>query len=232
MATPRHQGMLRPPSCPTPHAEPIQLDNDASTVMRLIASTIASVSPSRTKSWNKRIVLGCWAAKYLPLCAQYLPTFPITHIGFSIPYARQFLSVPNVSFNILQKSLIAPIIGPRFLRDAKKKGRPVYDWTVNEDNFMKWSIKHELDGVITDDPKRFLEICQEWEQGRQEIVTTFKQWLLVSWINWMVIVFGIVFWWKHGRASHVASEVERTKEGNGAIVLPVEERKSKRKQKI
>ncbi|KAL9632586.1 MAG: hypothetical protein Q9164_005227, partial [Protoblastenia rupestris] len=136
----------------------IKLDNDAVTIIRLISSTIASTAPSPRRAWNKRIVLGCWAAKFIPLCAHYLPTYPITHIGFSIPYARQFLTIPNISFNMLQKSLIAPIIGPRFLKDAKAKGRPVYDWTVNDESMMRWSIKQGLDGVITDDPKRFLEV--------------------------------------------------------------------------
>ena len=36
-----------------------KLDNKADDVMRLIASTIAEVKPSRP--WKERIVLGCWA---------------------------------------------------------------------------------------------------------------------------------------------------------------------------
>ena len=193
----------------------VQLDNDADTLIRLIASTIASVAPPSTTPWNKRIVLGCWAAKYLPLCAQHLPTYPITHIGFSIPYARQFLSVPNVSFNILQKSLLAPIIGTRFLKDAKRHGRPVYDWTVDEDSMMRWSIKQGLDGVITDDPKRFLEVCDEWVQGKRELQITFKQWLLAAWINVMVMIFGILFWWKYGR-SGAAKEQQKGRKSTKA----------------
>ncbi|KAL9132149.1 MAG: hypothetical protein Q9217_000083 [Psora testacea] len=167
--------------------------------MRTISETIASIAPSPTKPWNKRIVLGCWAAKYLPLCAQYLPTFPITHIGFSISYARQFLSAPNVSFNMLQRSLIVPIFGARFLRDAKAKGRPVYDWSVNEESMMNWSIKQGLDGVITDDPKRFLEVCEEWESGKRDVEISLKQWMSILWVYLMVLIFGIIFWWKYGR---------------------------------
>lgn len=37
----------------------IKLDNDADTVMRLIAETVASVKPSRP--WESRVVLGVWA---------------------------------------------------------------------------------------------------------------------------------------------------------------------------
>ena len=68
----------------------IKLDNNADDVMRLIASTIESVTSSSPKAWKGRVVLGIWATKYLPLCEQYLPGYPISHIGFSTTYAAQF----------------------------------------------------------------------------------------------------------------------------------------------
>ena len=43
----------------------IKPDNDAEDIMRLIASTIAEVKPS--KPWNERIVLGCWAVRSLDI---------------------------------------------------------------------------------------------------------------------------------------------------------------------
>lgn len=175
----------------------IKLDNDADKVMRLIAETIRAVPPNPLKPWNQRLVLGCWAIKFLPLCAEYLPTFPITHIGFSIPYARKFLSVPNVSFNMLQKTLILPFFGARFMRDAKAKGRSIFVWTVNEEEMMKWAISKELDGVITDDPKRFLDVCDEWEQGKREFSISWGQWMMIAWISFMVLIFGAIFWWKY-----------------------------------
>ncbi|MCJ1301886.1 hypothetical protein MMC08_004687 [Hypocenomyce scalaris] len=176
----------------------IKLDNNADKVMRLIAKAIQQVSPNPNKPWNQRIVLGCWAVKFLPLCVTYLPTFPITHIGFSISYARRFLAYPHVSFNILQKVLMGPF-GSKFLRDAQSVSRPVYVWTVNEDEMMRWSINKGVDGVITDDPQRFLEICAEWESGRRAPHVTWRQWMQVLWINLLVCVFGTIFWWRYSR---------------------------------
>ncbi|OCL06425.1 tubulin-domain-containing protein [Glonium stellatum] len=98
----------------------IKLDNDADDVMRLIGETIRRVPPSPNRPWHERIVLGCWAAKYLPLCDDYLPGFPITHIGFSISYARHFLKFPNVSFNLLQAVLMTPW-GCAFIKKAKAR---------------------------------------------------------------------------------------------------------------
>lgn len=45
---------------------------------------------------------------------------------------------------------------------------------------MKWCIARGLDGVITDDPKRFLEVCDEWEQGRREIRMSVGQWMMIA----------------------------------------------------
>lgn len=131
------------------------------------------------------------------MAAHYLPTYSITNISFSPSYSRQFLKLPNVSFNMLQKSLLGPG-GSRFARDVRAAGRPLFHWTVNEDDLMRWSIKNDADGVITDDPKRFLEVCEEWEHGKRDIHFDRSQWFSIVWINFMIILFKCIFWWKFG----------------------------------
>lgn len=164
----------------------IKIDNDANDVIRLIAKTIKSVD-SGPRKWNQRVVLGVWAVRYLPLCAQCLPGFPISHIGFSTLYARQFLKVPNVSFNMLQKILIGPI-GARFMRDVKKANRQLFLWTVNEVNMMKWSIQKEVDGVITDDPKLFNEVCKTWGDNEPKAKPSWYQTLYTFWLYILLTV--------------------------------------------
>ena len=117
----------------------------------------------------------------------------MSHIGFSTTYARQFLKVPNVSFNMLQKVLLGPI-GKRFIKDVKKAHRPLFVWTVNDDNLMKWSIQKEVDGVITDDPKRFKKICDEWDDELEPIArVSIMQWLYTFWLWMLVFVFSFTF---------------------------------------
>lgn len=70
-------------------------------------------------------------------------------------------------------------------------------WTVNEDDMMRWSINKELDGVITDDPKRFNEVCDEWTAGKREVHAGPQTWLMVLWIQFMLLVFGALFRWKY-----------------------------------
>jgi hypothetical protein len=172
----------------------IKPDNNADDVMRLIAETIASVKPG-ARPWNDRIVLGIWAAKFLPLCSKYLSGFPVSHIGFSTCYARMFLKVPNVSFNMLQKVLLGPI-GANFIKEVKDAGRQLFTWTVNDDNMMRWSIQKEVDGVITDDPRRFKEICDNWTDNEPIVQPSFAQWLYTFWLYMLIGTFFPSFKWK------------------------------------
>jgi tubulin gamma len=174
----------------------IKLDNDAEDVMRLISNTIRSVRPSPTRAWSTRIVLGCWAAKYLPLCSTYLPGFPVSHIGFSTLYASYFFSVPNVSFNMLQGVLMTPW-GRAFTRKAQCDKRPVFAWTVNEERRMRWDIRNGLDGVITDDPKLFLDVRKGWHESQSDGIA-IMMWLDVLRVNLFALIFGILFQMKFG----------------------------------
>jgi hypothetical protein len=169
----------------------IKVDNNAENVMRLIGSTIAGTQPAPGRPWSSRIVLGIWTAKYLELCARYLPNFAITHIGFSITYASYFFSVPNVSFNMNQASLMTPW-GKSFLRRAQCNHRPVFAWTVNEGKRMRWDIRHGIDGVITDDPKLFLEVRKGWHEGMRERLGLFI-WLDVFRMNLFALLLTLLF---------------------------------------
>jgi phosphatidylglycerol phospholipase C len=130
--------------------------------MKGIAETIESV-PMRTVDWHRRINLGCWSARYLPLRQRYLPRYAITLICWDVSYARQFLQVPRIAFSVNQKILIGPL-GNGFLEEARAARRRVYVWTVNAPALMRWSIRHEIDGVITDHPDRFQAECKRWEE--------------------------------------------------------------------
>lgn len=164
--------------------------------MRLIGDTIRSVQPSPSRPWQSRIVLGIWAAKYLPLCSRYLPEFSVSHIGFSTVVASFFFTVPNISFNMQQGVLMTPW-GKLFVRKAQCDGRPVFAWTVNEESRMRWDIRHGLDGVITDDPKMFLEVRRNWHEGTKDSIS-IKTWLDVLRMNFFALIFTVLFGLKFG----------------------------------
>jgi tubulin gamma len=159
--------------------------------MRLISETIQSVPPSPSRPWQSRIVLGCWAAKYLPLCSHYLPGFPVSHIGFSVLVASYFFTVPNVSFNMNQAVLMPPW-GKAFIRKAQRDGRPVYAWTVNDARRMRWDIQQGLDGVITDDPELFLEVRRGWHEGMKHGLGAWD-WLDILRVNFFALIYSVLF---------------------------------------
>ncbi|KAI2625816.1 PLC-like phosphodiesterase [Hypoxylon sp. NC1633] len=137
----------------------IKTDDDATEMMRRTAETIASVPGIRP--WSERILPCCWKAQYIKLCKEYLPKYRVANVGFSTTYSRAIAAnVPDASISMLHFTLALPFVGQRFIRDMKRAGHPLHVWTVNEEDWMEWSIRKELDGVITDDPKLFLEVCR------------------------------------------------------------------------
>jgi len=169
----------------------IKMDNNSEDVMRLIGETLASVNPGQ-RPWEERVLMGIWVPKFLPLCKKYVASFPVVYIGFSTTMAREYLKTPGVAFNMLIWILLGPV-GNRFMRDVRKAKRPLYVWTVNEPNLMVWCVQHAVDGVITDDPKTFKEICDNWDGKKKTARPTLMQWLRVLWIWILIAVFSIPF---------------------------------------
>ncbi|KAI6369301.1 hypothetical protein MCOR25_004482 [Pyricularia grisea] len=142
----------------------IKRDDDPDELIRRTAETFASV-PS-VRPWKDRIIMGCWDANYMRRCSRHLPGFSVAYIGWSLPYAWQLLKHSDVSFNLLQKVLVGPF-GKQFLRAAEARGRQVFVWTVNDVEWMEWSIKKGgIDGLITDDPELYVEVCRRQDDDR------------------------------------------------------------------
>lgn len=94
------------------------------------------------------------------------------------------------------------IIGPRghaLLQEVKKKrsDRSILLWTVNGDTWMKWSIRQEVDGVITDDPKKYLEVCKGYNEV-EKISHSREAWKNILYWHWRNLAFGLSFRYKHG----------------------------------
>ncbi|KAJ6095146.1 hypothetical protein N7467_002659 [Penicillium canescens] len=177
----------------------IKLTNEPAGIMQRIAKTIESVPiPRIGPDWHRRVVLGCWSSRYLPARTQYLPRYAVSLVCVDVSYARQFLQVPRLSFNINQMALMGPL-GRGFLEEAQAARRRVYVWTVNAPNLMRWCIRHKIDGVISDEPGRFRQVCDEWEKEHSGGLSlpdpkldriSFKQRLQIYVVALYVVVFG------------------------------------------
>ncbi|KAH8147535.1 uncharacterized protein LAJ45_08362 [Morchella importuna] len=168
----------------------IKIDNDAENIIRLTAETLKDVGGG-VEFWGNRVVLGCWTLNFIPLCERYLPGFPITHIGYSIPYAREFLKIPNVSFNMRYAILDGPK-GEKFLKDARAAGRDVYTWTVNDEQVMKWTIAHGID-------VKFLDICEKYLNGEVSSEPwSCRMTFILMYYQFLAYIFSYLFRCRHG----------------------------------
>lgn len=147
----------------------IKVDDPAEVLLSRIADTLALADAGHGphNPWTARVVLGCWTARHLRLCRDLLPSFAAAWIGASLPLAREFLRVPHLAMNVRQEPLRAAPAGPRFVAECRARGRPVYAWTVNDAGWMRWAVRRGLDAVITDDPKRYLEVAEEYKRGKE-----------------------------------------------------------------
>ncbi|KAF2973364.1 hypothetical protein GQX73_g234 [Xylaria multiplex] len=203
----------------------IKTHDDAEEIMKRTAETLASV-PSKTP-WSTRVTPCCWNATYIKLSMTYLPDYHITHVGFSTSYARCLTHIPNISFSMLRHSVASPF-GGRFLRDMKQLGIPVHVWTVNEENWMEWSVREELSGVITDEVALFHDVCDRIGNAEGQApatnkglrkTTAPKSWFLYQkarfWgemvlIHFLITIFLARDWLKHGSQSRHINKIERS----------------------
>ena len=79
--------------------------------------------------------------------------------------------------------------GARFIRHVKEAERPIFAWTVNEENLMKWCIQKQLDGVITDDPKLFNQVVCNWDDQEPTAHLSLYQTLYLLWLYCLIIFF-------------------------------------------
>ncbi|KAK4104128.1 PLC-like phosphodiesterase [Parathielavia hyrcaniae] len=152
----------------------VKTDDDPERLLPAVAHAIASVpcgggggdGSGGGKGWKERIVVGCWNENYINHARLHLPGHPLVYIGFSLLYARRFLSDDHadVHFNLLQPTLVGPV-GAHFRREARRRGRKLFVWTVNDEGWMEWCIRKAVDGVITDEVGRFAEVRGRFEDA-------------------------------------------------------------------
>ncbi|CRK46228.1 hypothetical protein BN1723_019937, partial [Verticillium longisporum] len=132
---------------------------------------VDAVPRSDGLAWDQRIVVGCWTQDFLHASLRHLPSYSSAHISHSPYNSNRFLDCPEyagLSFNMLQPTLVGPY-GKRFIQRVRAapdaEERRLYVWTVNQVEWMEWSIEKGMDGVVTDDPAAYLDVLKRWEEA-------------------------------------------------------------------
>ena len=150
-----------------------------------------------------------YQAKFIPLCNTYFPGFSIVNIGFSLTYSQQFLAVPESGFNVLQASFVSPY-GRRFIRELHAHRRQTYSWTVNDEKNMDWCIRRGLDGIVTDDIPKLLDMCALFQVEKKHRWQV-KMLLGFTYFNFWVYLFSTGFRSRYGTCIDRLPEVDKNK---------------------
>lgn len=57
---------------------------------------------------------------------------------------------------------------------------------------MRWDIRQGLDGVVTDDPKLFVQVRDSWHEGTRDGVSLLT-WLDVLRMNFFCLIYTVLF---------------------------------------
>ena len=123
-------------------------------------------------------------------------------------YSRQFLAVPDTSFNILQASLVSPY-GRKFIREVQAHQRQVYSWTIIDEKNMDWCIRRGMDGIVVDNVPKSLEMRETYDEERKWR-WSLKLLLGFAFLNFWVYLFSAVFRRRYGTC--IDSRVEADKD--------------------
>ena len=124
-------------------------------------------------------------------------------------YSRQFLTVPDTGFNMLQASLVSPC-GRKFIREVQAHHRQIYSWTVIDEKSMDWCIRQGMDGIVVNDVPKFLEMCETYKEEKK-YSWPLKMLLGFAYFNFWVYLFSAVFHRRYGTCIDRRVEADKDK---------------------
>lgn len=129
----------------------VKASNDLS-VIQLLAKTLAQV---HNTGWEKRLIVGIWHPKFLPLCRQYLSSISLAFIGASLLWAKEFMEEEQVGTINLFFPAVLSREGQELVQQVHARNKTFTTWTLNNTKWLEWAVRYGVDGIITDDPREF-----------------------------------------------------------------------------
>ncbi|TFK55430.1 PLC-like phosphodiesterase [Heliocybe sulcata] len=150
----------------------VKIQNEPNRLFTLLNKTITS-----HQSWETllapRILLGLWHPRFLSPAKNILPYLRRSYIGISPYIARKYFwdscDVFSIHFTIL-----ASWDGAKFRQEAKAAGKKILVWTVNDPKHMMECVRWDVDGILTDYTKVWLDLRAELEKDEQKVATQYN----------------------------------------------------------
>ncbi|KAH9482332.1 Phosphatidylglycerol phospholipase C [Psilocybe cubensis] len=154
----------------------VKVQNDPDRLFSLMHNTISS-HPSWETDLAPRILLGLWHPRFINFAKARLPYCRRSYIGTSTYVARKYFWKDCDAFSMAFASL-ATVDGQRFRAECKIAGKNVMVWTVNEPGHMMEAVRWEVDAIITDVTKTWLDLRSALQTDYDSIGSQYGRFFL------------------------------------------------------
>ncbi|KAJ7285767.1 PLC-like phosphodiesterase [Mycena rebaudengoi] len=134
----------------------VKPENDPQQLFQLMHSIISS-HPRWEVTLAPRILLGIWHPRFLQPAKDILPHCRRSSISHSLFITKTYLLKEVETVSVWYHTLMT-WEGQRFREDIKKSGKKLIVYTVNHPEHLVEMARWEVDAIITDTPKRWLDI--------------------------------------------------------------------------
>ncbi|KAL4782198.1 PLC-like phosphodiesterase [Aspergillus varians] len=130
-----------------------------------IATSIEKILQSSryALTWRFRIVFCISSQRHLPAFGVIFAGYKIVLQCDGLEMAREIMNKHNLVHFKLNRTTLISNAGLAFVAEARRNGRDVYVEIVNRANEMKWCIRAQVTGIITDYPAELDSLYWEAE---------------------------------------------------------------------
>jgi len=173
--------LMRPENQKVKFNVDVKVQNDPDRLFRLMHDII-SQQPNWETLLAPRILLGLWHPRFIAFAKARLPYCRRSYIGNSTYIARKYFWKDCHTFSMSFGSLTTAD-GERFRKECKTAGKNLMVWTVNLPDHMMEAVRWEVNVIITDVTKTWLDLRSDLQvdydktrsqYGRSFLWTTYR----------------------------------------------------------
>ncbi|KAH8834353.1 PLC-like phosphodiesterase [Flagelloscypha sp. PMI_526] len=170
----------------------VKASNSPTRVFTLIHQTISKY-PNWETVLAPRLLLGLWHPKFLEPAKELLPYCKRSSISFSMEFTRWMLWDDVDCVSIWFRAL-GTWRGQRFLKQAKKAGKTILVFTVNEPEHLLQCTRWGVDVIITDTTNRWLDLRKLLQDDYDRTMTLHSNWFLwTQMASWSPLIIFVEF---------------------------------------
>ncbi|KII94612.1 hypothetical protein PLICRDRAFT_169350 [Plicaturopsis crispa FD-325 SS-3] len=176
----------------------VKVQNDPDRLFSLMDALITA-QPDWEIDLAPRILLGLWHPRFIAYAKARLPYCRRSHIGESLDIARKYFWKDVQAFSMAFGSLTSAD-GEKFRRECKAEGKQLMVWTVNKPDHMMEAVRWEVDAILTDVTKTWLDLRTALQTDYENAGAQYGRIFL-----WTTLSFYGPYW--RARSKHLEDEL-------------------------